>query len=904
MKNHITINSVSRRAVSLLALSIGLLAVNSAEALILALRMNWPGFYVDGISGNDEHIYTYSTGASVEQVTTASDWSFSCEIVNPDYEFDRWVSMHGYTTFTDAFSPNTTAQVGGSDTVTATFKLRQYPLVVTSDGHHQVVTPPIGTNYFGAGTTRYLTASPTNGYTFLHWAHPDDPTVPHPLMTGNAIVMTTTQQVMAVFRPDPTLVVSSSGEHLFIDPPLGTNSVARGARQYLTATPSNGYALLRWALPSNPTVPHPEVEVVFTNNQYRYSIVVDGDKQVMAVFGRDLSITHRNYNPQQPALTYVQTAVYGSMPTVNVPQPAYNPSSVELYTCAGWTNGGPQINQTGGTTNFAFIEPITNNNELTWRWRHEYAVYAVIGSGQGNIVPLRDNQDSPGDNLNWLEAGVPVSVVAAPSAGNVFSSWSSSPSGLIPPANQFNSSLTITPMQPFTLIANFILQTDDSDGDGLPDNWELNNGLDPNDRTGDNGGGGDPDNDGLNNEQEYFLVYSNAATRVYLRSHPLNGDTDGDGMHDGWEYYMFPLNPESKDIVPPGLDGGNFFVNPETGKPDGRYGAIGNLDGDFRWDETGWEHSDWPFSNIQEYTGPDEVAPKIYELVAPGATASDGWVNDCQATCKRAVNNTADTSDTSNPSVRDCDEDGFDDGFEYSWDRWHRLYTAAGTVYLANTNYWPAITNVVPLWTSNPTDRPFHPSRTATENGNLDRDYFYFNDVSKDTRPLCGMADEASPYYNIQEYRASDFAITNSNPYPFVRVLPVGLRWCTNPFVWDSDYDGLPDGYEISFGFNPWSSPSAGAIDRASNSDFDYYAVIDAVTKHADVYTVKGFNPYTGWGPKDLAVIVDNVPHVIPLKGGVDTADYTAIEELRGTFYPLEMTLDNQLEWNGTHPRH
>ncbi|MBR4219855.1 MAG: S8 family serine peptidase, partial [Victivallales bacterium] len=37
----------------------------------------------------------------------------------------------------------------------------------------------------------------------------------------------------------------------------------------------------------------------------------------------------------------------------------------------------------------------------------------------------------------------------------------------------------------------------DSDGDGLPDWWELYYGLDPNDSTGDNGADGDPDGDGL-----------------------------------------------------------------------------------------------------------------------------------------------------------------------------------------------------------------------------------------------------------------------------------------------------------------------------------------------------------------------------------------------------------------------
>ncbi len=43
----------------------------------------------------------------------------------------------------------------------------------------------------------------------------------------------------------------------------------------------------------------------------------------------------------------------------------------------------------------------------------------------------------------------------------------------------------------------------DSDGDGLPDVWETQYGLLPNDATGNNGANGDPDGDGLTNLQEY-----------------------------------------------------------------------------------------------------------------------------------------------------------------------------------------------------------------------------------------------------------------------------------------------------------------------------------------------------------------------------------------------------------------
>lgn len=71
----------------------------------------------------------------------------------------------------------------------------------------------------------------------------------------------------------------------------------------------------------------------------------------------------------------------------------------------------------------------------------------------------------------------------------------------------------------------------DSDGDGLYDNWEVANGLDPTDPTD---ATSDPDNDLLAATDEFLLGTSEN-----------NPDTDGDGIPDGDEYAlnMDPLDP-------------------------------------------------------------------------------------------------------------------------------------------------------------------------------------------------------------------------------------------------------------------------------------------------------------------------------------------------------------------------
>lgn len=70
----------------------------------------------------------------------------------------------------------------------------------------------------------------------------------------------------------------------------------------------------------------------------------------------------------------------------------------------------------------------------------------------------------------------------------------------------------------------------DTDGDGLPDCWEIPNGLDPNNPSD---ATGDADGDGLTNAQEYAAG-----------TNPQSSDTDSDGMSDLFEL-QYLLNPLS-----------------------------------------------------------------------------------------------------------------------------------------------------------------------------------------------------------------------------------------------------------------------------------------------------------------------------------------------------------------------
>ena len=194
----------------------------------------------------------------------------------------------------------------------------------------------------------------------------------------------------------------------------------------------------------------------------------------------------------------------------------------------------------------------------------------------------------------------------------------------------------------------------DSDGDSLPDGWEVMYELDPLSSEGNQGMGGDIDNDGLTNYQEYRNG-----------TNPRLADTDNDGLSDS-EEILLGTNPCLADTDGDGvgdedeIDDGTDPCNPDSdcdGLSDGQENSIHTNplqpDTDMDGMNDGWE-----YQHLSAGFDPlvDNATDANVENDVNADPDGDGLTNgqECEL--------------NTNPSGQDVDNDGIADGYDTDGD--------------------------------------------------------------------------------------------------------------------------------------------------------------------------------------------------------------------------------------------
>ncbi len=306
----------------------------------------------------------------------------------------------------------------------------------------------------------------------------------------------------------------------------------------------------------------------------------------------------------------------------------------------------------------------------------------------------------------------------------------------------------------------------DSDGDGLPDAWEAENGLDYADPAD---GAVDSDADGATNLEEYLNGTDpldadsdddsvSDGDEIAAGTDPLDSDSDDDGLSDGDEKARGtnPLAADSDgDGMPDGWEVDNS-LDPLT------YGANTDSDGDSLSDVDEYAAGTDPWDTDTDDDGMNdrwesENGLDPTENDASGDADADGLSN------RQEYNLGTD------PQNRDSDNDGFSDGAE----------VAAGTDPLD-----PDL------------DGDGLPNNWELENGldptNADTDGDGFSDAADD--------NDGDGLTNLEEYQNG-----------------------TDPNNSDSDSDGLSDYWEITYRLDPLTNDASEDPDGDGLDNLDEY---------------------------------------------------------------------------------
>ncbi|MDI6855199.1 MAG: hypothetical protein QMD21_00230 [Candidatus Thermoplasmatota archaeon] len=342
----------------------------------------------------------------------------------------------------------------------------------------------------------------------------------------------------------------------------------------------------------------------------------------------------------------------------------------------------------------------------------------------------------------------------------------------------------------------------DTDSDGMPDGWEVYYLLDPlRDDSSE-----DPDNDGYDFDRNGAIDQDEKFTNLeeYLAgTNPRNPDSDSDGMPDGWEVF-YRLNPLANDTYSDedldnltNLEEYLALTDPRLNDTD----YDGLIDGDeVKLYNTSPINPDTDGDGLNDYQEVflKLVFPELYKLynisfTNPCAkdTDNDGLTDYEEVflrSCFRALVWRYPDIKPTNPCNYDSDNDALLDGDEVK-------------AWLTHPNNWD-------------TDSDGMPDGWEVKYAVYKIDFYYWN-IDPRRNDSAGDSD-SDALTNFQEYL---FNIPNN-----WSVSMNGVWWNgTNPINWDTDNDGMPDGWEFFYQLNPLANDSLLDADNDNLTNLEEY---------------------------------------------------------------------------------
>jgi len=361
----------------------------------------------------------------------------------------------------------------------------------------------------------------------------------------------------------------------------------------------------------------------------------------------------------------------------------------------------------------------------------------------------------------------------------------------------------------------------DTDGDGMPDGWEVNYDLNP---ISDLDANEDADNDGWDFDRNFNITGWERFTNLeeYMNdTNPRNDDTDGDGMPDGWEAF-YDLDPKDAKDANDDLDLDGYDSNRNTVVSNGeKYtnyeeflnNTIPNkndTDEDGMWD--GWEI----YYNLNP----------LDDFDATVDNDMDGFDSNYNGTLEEDEehNNLLEFKADTNPYIEDTDADGMFDGWEwkYGLDPLNAADAGADTdqdgvinLFEYNNTAAGAYIEVDNITHTNPRDND------TDNDGLLDGEelFNYLTDPTHNDTDGDGMPDGWEVKYGLNPLDASDAFLDldgdgfdynwdgNLSGEEYSNLFE--YRNGTDPTNGDTDGDGMSDGWEVYWGFQPKNSSDA-----------------------------------------------------------------------------------------------